>query len=282
MTEKRQTLLPCAATLALLAAMISGCAPRGTAPLAVVGQAQEKSPAAALAVPGPGGPQIVSVIERRFSDGVRQRIVLETPAETRGENHLRLDIRGGGDRTRKTELDIETVSATVAGEEIADLFPGLDMVPAGAFARNAYGPFGYATAPGAGKDRCIYAWQSLGVRVKAPDATLRLRFCARGASRAGLLDIMRAMTVPGYTGDAAFSPPTGRFTPSTATWRAGSEVIPPAGATTATKTAAEPARRQASPPRPAPAAGGVKATRQIAPIGSVPPHAVPDVPAPSS
>ena len=270
--------------------LVSACAPTGKGPLEVASQAMERPPQAALAVPAPGGPRILSVIERRFSDGARQKIVLETRGQTPGENVIEIAIRGGGHASRETSLQIVPITDEMATGEIAASIPGRGLAPARAFAQNAYGPFGYALGPGVGSDTCLYAWQTLGRTFKRPDATLRMRLCAPEARPGDLVGVMASMTIPGYAADPAWSAASGRFAPHAATGRAGRVVVPASVSTGSVAREdgvtdeAPPARRQEAstsgqemPDRPAKDA--FEADR-VVPIGMIDPQRVPRVPRP--
>lgn len=171
---------------------------------------------AALAVPAPGGPAIVGVIERRYSNALEQRIVLQTRAETVGQN--RLDVRVLGlARTKGDDALVPTmITEDAIAAEMWSALPGVAMTISPAFVQNAYGPFGYAVGRGAGRDLCLYGWQRIEGEVTTPFVRqgaieTRLRLCQTGADERTLLAGMY-----GYTVQADFGPgwSTGSPTPA--------------------------------------------------------------------
>lgn len=162
--------------------------------------------ASALAVPAPGGPAVVAVVERRYSNAVEQTIALETRAATGGQNSLGVRILGLA-RTWGDDALVPTVmtEASIAGE-MRSAFPGVMMTISPAFLQNVYGPFGYAVGRGAGRDLCFYGWQRIADEVTTPFVRqgaidTRLRLCQSGADEPTLLAGMY-----GYTVQAAFGP----------------------------------------------------------------------------
>lgn len=162
--------------------------------------------ARAFAVPGSGGPAIVGVVERRYSNAVEQTIALETHADTGGQNSLGVRVLGLA-RANGDDALVPTVmtDATIAGEMRA-AFPGVAMSISPAFVQNAYGPFGYAVGRGAGRDLCLYGWQRIGGEVTTPFVRqgaieTRLRLCQSAADERTLLANMYA-----YTVQASFGP----------------------------------------------------------------------------
>src|SRR5690606_3069830 len=79
-------------TLVMGATALAACGQTTTierASLAVKADAHE-----AVALPPPGGPAVISVIERRFSNAIQQDIILSTSATTPGQNMLRVQMFG--------------------------------------------------------------------------------------------------------------------------------------------------------------------------------------------
>ena len=90
-------------------------------------------------------------------------------------------------------------SEAIAGE-LRAAFPGVPMRVSPDYVQNAYGPFGYATGRGAGRDLCLYGWQRIGGKVMTPfirqgAIDVRLRLCEAGASERDLLADMYRYTV---------------------------------------------------------------------------------------
>lgn len=178
------------------------------ASLAVKADAHE-----AVALPPPGGPAVISVIERRFSNAIQQDIILSTSATTPGQNMLRVQMFGsigvdGGD----TALSDRQPSYSEISREMRQLLPGVAMQRSDLYAQNSYGPFGYAVGRSGRNDLCLYAWQRIGAG--RSDATLasrgsiqvRLRLCQSGAHEEGLLAVMYGYTINAALAGEAWNP----------------------------------------------------------------------------
>ncbi|KQS75546.1 hypothetical protein ASG25_19440 [Rhizobium sp. Leaf384] len=200
--------------LALSAAAMSGCTQTGglkqsSAPTEI---AAEK----ALAFPPPGGPAIVSVIERNFSNAVQQDIILATDARGRGQNYIQVRYFGptatAFDGASRLPTRIMTTAQAVG--EMRSEFPTIRMSISPSFVQNNYGAFAYAygTNESSG-DACLYGWQ----QIKASDNLVRtfrylgmiqtrVRICQTGASRDALLSMMYHYTLTGAFDSVAWNP----------------------------------------------------------------------------
>lgn len=169
--------------------------------------ASEVGPEQALALPPPGGPSVIGVVERRFSNAVQHDIALATTSSVPGQNILRVQMFGpsvenGGD----TALADRQLHMADIRKEIRTEIPGVAMQPSPLYAQNSYGPFGYSLGRAGANDLCLYAWQRIaGTRDAAPltnvgTVQVRLRMCSTGATESGLLAMMY-----GYTLNAAFA-----------------------------------------------------------------------------
>lgn len=161
----------------------------------------------AMALPPPGGPAVIGVVERVFANAIQQEIVLSTSAKVPGQNTLQIQFFGpvgssGGD----TPLSDTPPSESVVAREMRHALPGIRMVRSPLYVQNSYGPFGYATGRSHSGDLCLYAWQRIsGLKSDASLATrgsvqVRLRLCQTGATEDGLLAVMY-----GYTINSAFA-----------------------------------------------------------------------------
>lgn len=167
----------------------------------------------AFALPPPGGPAVVGVVERRYSNAIQQDIVLAAAAAAPGQNLLRVQLFGpvGADGGDTALVDRHLAEADIR-REMRELLPGIAMRRSPLYAQNSYGPFGYATGSYGANDLCLYAWQ----RIAAPQAgaplaargtiQVRLRLCQTGATEQGLLAVMYGYTINASFSGAAWNP----------------------------------------------------------------------------
>ena len=127
----------------ILISSLAGCAAGGAPQILVSTRTVDTSQAFAL--PPPGGPSIVSVIERPYNNAVQQEILLATSARTPGQNVLRVQFFGpvkanlsGGDKLRDSQLGVTDISREMRGT-----LPGIAMHRSPNYVQNRYGPFGY-------------------------------------------------------------------------------------------------------------------------------------------
>jgi hypothetical protein len=169
----------------------------------------------AFAHPGPGGPAVRAVVERRYSNAVEQEIILDTSASTPGQNMLRVQMFGPVGRYQPGvgSLKQEFEPGRNVGAEMRRLFPGVRMQRSLVYVQNKYGPFGYAVGNSTGGDACFYGWQ----RITSSGTTqtlvgnqgaiqIRLRLCERGASQAELLQVMYDFTISSSFGSRNWNP----------------------------------------------------------------------------
>lgn len=167
----------------------------------------------ALALPPPGGPSVVSVVERRFANAIQQDIILSTVATTAGQNTLRVQFFGpvGPDGGETTLGDLQPTEGSVA-REMRRVLPGIAMARSPLFAQNSYGPFGYATGRSGANDLCLYAWQRIapmrteGTFRARGAVQVRLRLCQTNATEEGLLAIMYGYTINAAMGGYGWNP----------------------------------------------------------------------------
>lgn len=199
--------------LTAMAALLAGCAATSS-PVAYYG-APPAGAAAQLARPvstgqalvrlPEGAGSVLSVVERRSGDVLAQEIALKADASALGENMVRVAI---GRLNEGDPVLAPKVAPALAADielEMAAAFPGMRMRIAETIARNAYGPFGYATGTH-GRYACIYAWQFIPMvgegsgplrRVlDAPrSAALRIRLCRAGVSKEDLIEMVEATSM---------------------------------------------------------------------------------------
>ena len=176
----------------------------GRAPLATL-------PAAAGAV--------VAVLQTTAHGVLTQRIVLKGDPDTVGENAIVVKVNvdpGPWDIDGPVGLPTK---AMIAGELDA-AFAGVDMQLSQTFARNSFGPFGYAIGHPNPRVTCIYAWEFAVWRGEqfgegpggAPSlpqrpTSVRVRLCRSSIGEAEILPMLRDLQVFPANSRVAYSDP---------------------------------------------------------------------------
>jgi hypothetical protein len=284
-----------ATSIALLGFILAGC---GTPTDLQRASTNERIGAVkALVLPPPGGPSVVDVVERRYSNAIQQDVALSAASNVPGQNLLRVQLFGPmGTEAGQTSLSNLPITETTIQREMRAAFPGVAMQRSPLYAQNSFGPFGYAVGR-SGRDLCLYAWQRVTGPTRAapfsPRGTMqtRLRLCQTGASEEALLSVMYGYTVTGGFPAAGWNPFGPPPPPDPRLGVTGKPVFPavPQRMETVLEPEPEPIRRPASrraaAPAPAPAPAQVPITAPVVrgPIVPPPPSAataVPIVPAP--
>ncbi len=255
--------------LALLA-LLAGCAGRGA--IDRFSAVREVSPRQAFVMPSAGGPAIVGVLERNYSNGVEQDIVLAGGGAVAAQNILKVQFIGPVDTATsgRTALSERPLATTDIARELRAEFPGIAMQRSPYYVQNRYGPFGYAVGR-TGGTTCLYAWQRMTGTVDTtlllrPRAiiNMRLRRCDAGASEAQLLATMYGLGVNSFIDHFSWVPYDAPPPPSPTLGASAAPIYPVAGATAAVLAepapAAAPAAAAPAPrrlarraaPRPAP------------------------------
>ncbi len=196
----------------LLPLLAVGCAGQ---PTQIGTFARNVSGEQAMVLPPPGGPAIVSVVERRFDNAVEQDVFLATSALTPGQNSIRAQFFGTTSPFKLSDNKLTSTPVTEGGvaSEMRRALPGVRMTRASFFVQNNYGPFGYAFGRGAGSDLCMYAWQ----QIRSPSGTIsplanygsiqiRLRLCQAGGTEERLLAVMYNYTIVGSVDAGGWNP----------------------------------------------------------------------------
>ncbi|MBY5582165.1 cellulose biosynthesis protein BcsN [Rhizobium leguminosarum] len=221
--------------LVAVAGMMAGCTSTGGVrqPSAPETVAPEK----ALVLPPPGGPSIVSVVERKRGNGVEQTISLFTSSSVPGQNSLKVQFFGAsGANPGVGNAGFSKIYESGIAREVARSAPGVPMATSATFLQNAYGPFGYASGRSRAGDTCVYAWQQIRSSTAANTQArnfgmiqLRLRLCDARASERQLLGIVYGYTVTG-TFDGEVWNPYGNPPPAdVALGRTGAPIYPDEG-----------------------------------------------------
>lgn len=194
-------------------AVLSGCnTPSGVRSF---GGAKMLSASEALVFPPPGGPEIVTVVNRTYSNAVAQQVVLRAEAATPGQNYIKAEFFGpqqAGD-TDRDALAFSGFKASSVAREIRTEFPGENIVMSANYLQNGYGAFSYAAGKGRGSDTCLYGWQD----IRSPESMrqdfrnlgrikVRLRLCQSAASVEQLLTVMYNYTITGTYASQSWNP----------------------------------------------------------------------------
>ncbi|NKK81017.1 cellulose biosynthesis protein BcsN [Rhizobium leguminosarum] len=221
--------------LVAVAGMMAGCTSTGGARQSSA--PETVAPEKALVLPPPGGPSIVSVVERKRGNGVEQTISLFTSSSVPGQNSLKVQFFGAsGANPGIGNAGFSKINESGIAREVSRSAPGVRMATSATFLQNAYGPFGYASGRSRAGDTCVYAWQQIRSSTAANTQArnfgmiqLRLRLCDARASERQLLGIVYGYTVTG-TFDGEVWNPYGNPPPAdVALGRTGAPIYPDEG-----------------------------------------------------
>jgi hypothetical protein len=198
--------------LAGLAGLAAGCTSTGSVRLP--NTAQTVASEQALALPPPGGPSIVSVVEHKRGNGVEQTISLFTSSSVPGQNFLKVQFLGAsGANPGAGSAPYRMFSETGLSREMFAAVPGVPLVRSATFLQNSYGPFGYASGRSRSGDTCLYAWQQIRSSRSAQTQArnfgmiqVRLRLCDERATERQLLAIVYGYTVIGTFNGEIWNP----------------------------------------------------------------------------
>lgn len=205
----RILMLNACAVLAI-SSVTSGCSSTGTVtrPTAPELVASEK----ALALPPPGGPAIVGVIERPRGNGVEQNITLATTTRVPGENYIRIEFYGPDIGSGPTHA-FRTISESGIRREAAAAIPGVRLTRRMTYLQNSYGPFSYSAGRSTFGDTCLYAWQQIRARTTSSGIgrgfgmiQVRWRLCDTHASEDQLLGAVYGYTIVGTFSGSQWNP----------------------------------------------------------------------------
>jgi len=199
----------CLFPLALLSSALSGCSllvrDNHSAYEAVANNADAHAPLAELPI---SAGEVVAVLQNQTRGVLTQRIVLRGEAGTIGENAIIVKV----DTDPRQVLDVDGPvgrpnKAMIAGE-LDENFAGVDMGISQSFARNSFGPFGYALGHPHSGVTCVYAWQwgmakppKLGDSAESapsmPTAktSVRVRLCRSTLGEAEMVALLRGLQV---------------------------------------------------------------------------------------
>lgn len=216
-----------------IAVVLSGCNnPGGIRPS---GAPKMLPPEEALIFPPPGGPEIISVINRTFSNAVQQDVILRSDARTPGQNYLKIELFGPqrAEDTGKDGLSSGSLRASSISREIRAAVPGASLATSAEYLQNAYGAFSYASGRGSGDDTCIYAWQHIRSPVDMRQGfknlgriNVTLRLCQSGVTARDLLTVMYNYTITGSYDAEGWNPYGNAQKPAEGMGRSGNPIYP--------------------------------------------------------
>ncbi|MDE1996967.1 MAG: cellulose biosynthesis protein BcsN, partial [Rhizobiaceae bacterium] len=190
--------------LLAIAALATGCATTGG--VKQWGAVEAVSTEKALAFPPPGGPAIVSVVERTHGDDVEQQISLYTSSSVTGQNFLKVQFYGvEGPNPGIGSTPYQGISQWAISREMVSAIPGVRMTRSDTFLQNTYGPFAYASGRTASGNTCLYAWQQIHAGGVPPAGQprnfnmvqVRIRLCDARATERQLLTFVYGYTISG-------------------------------------------------------------------------------------
>lgn len=174
----------------------------------------------AIVMPPPGGPSIVTLLERRRSNAIEQELILSTNGSEPGQNAFfvtLLESLSGGEGS--DVVKIPSIAPDAIAAEMEQRLPGVAMQVSPYFVQNKYGPFGYAAGLSDAGDTCLYAWQTIEPNERrlfsletallaTPQGAIsvRLRICEPGAPEEALLRLMYEYTVVAHLRSPVWNP----------------------------------------------------------------------------
>ena len=223
----------CGLFLAIAVSALSGCVAKDgiRTPAAAATVTTEN----AFALPPPGGPSILNVVQHEFNNAVQQDIYLFTSAANSGQNVLEVTFFGpvGVDSDSKKGLGYASVRDSTIDRDMHRALPGVAMQRSGIYVQNNYGPFGYATGKSGQGDTCLYAWQQVRSSDNARSALInrgtvqvRLRLCDSRATPEQLLRIMYGYTITGTFAAEGWNPYDSAPTVDPSLGRTGNPIYP--------------------------------------------------------
>ena len=161
----------------------------------------------ALALPAPGGPAVLNIVQKTTENSIIQTIFLANDSRSPGENQLTVTYWGPVGRDG-WHVEFNPQRPTKAGiyKEMQAALPGIGMHFSDYYVQNKYGPFGYAVGVPSSGGLCLYGWQLIKAKPRdffAPNlkrgaVAVRLRVCQANVTEAQLLQIMYDYTLTGY------------------------------------------------------------------------------------
>nr|WP_250157199.1 cellulose biosynthesis protein BcsN [Tianweitania aestuarii] len=165
----------------------------------------------AYILPPPGGPAVVAVTERTYTNGIQQDIALATKSTLPVQNSFRVRLYGPIKAVAEgqTAMPEQFQPLRNIDSEIRRVVPGLPLQRAPFYVQNRYGPFGYAVGR-RGRETCLYGFQNIRSRQFSwndrGSIDIRLRLCETGATEAQLLAVMYGYTANVFVDAEGWNP----------------------------------------------------------------------------
>ncbi|OWV92843.1 hypothetical protein ATY81_16490 [Rhizobium sp. R72] len=220
--------------------MLAGCQSSGT--VRPLNTSQTVPAESALALPPPGGPSIVSVVEHKRGNGTEQMISLYTSSSVSGQNFLKVQFLGASGANPGTgSAPYSMISENGIIREAFRAVPGVQMTRSMTYLQNSYGPFSYASGQSGSGDSCIYGWQQIRSSRSAHTQArnfgmiqVRLRLCDARATERQLLAIMYGYTLVGTLDGEIWNPFGSALNTDPALGRPGNPIYPDDNGNTST------------------------------------------------
>jgi hypothetical protein len=166
----------------------------------------------AIVLPPPGGPSIVTLLERRRSNAIEQELILSTNGFAPGQNAFYVSLfESVAGLDGPDVVKVPSVAPDAIAAEMEQRLPGIVMQVSPYFVQNKYGPFGYAAGVSDAGDTCLYAWQTIEPNERqlwSPHGAIsvRLRICEPGAPEEALLRLMYEYSVVAHLRSPGWNP----------------------------------------------------------------------------
>ncbi|MFC3218571.1 cellulose biosynthesis protein BcsN [Tianweitania populi] len=165
----------------------------------------------AYILPPPGGPAVVAVTERTYTNGIQQDIALATNSSLPVQNGFRVRLYGPIKAVAEgqTAMPEQFQPLRNIDSEVRRVVPGMPLQRAPFYVQNRYGAFGYAVGR-KGRETCLYGFQNIRSRQftwnDRGSIDIRLRLCETGATEAQLLAVMYGYTANVFVDAAGWNP----------------------------------------------------------------------------
>jgi hypothetical protein len=174
----------------------------------------------ALAELPPAAGEVAAVLQNRTRGVLTQRIVLRGDPGAFGESAIVVKVDQGPRRPLDVEGPVAAPNKATIATELDETFAGLDMGLSETFARNSFGPFGYAVGHPNARVTCIYAWQwglakpqklgdppDAGASMPSEPTSVRVRLCRSSLSETEMVALLRNLQVFSPNSHAAYLDP---------------------------------------------------------------------------
>lgn len=244
-------------SVVVMSLAMTGCA--NNASVVHISTVENVQPTQSAIFPPPGGPSIITVLERDNPDGMQQTILLSASSATPGDSYFKIRLSSGLTENENAPDPQPIRNRADLDRELLAAFPGTTMVPSGTILQNVFGPFSYASGQGVGGEACVYAWQQITSAGdhKSPLMSLgriqiRFRMCDAQRSERDLLMVMYGFTITAAVNSKGWNP-YGTTVPTQTVAPLSDGIVLPARAATVCERGAAPGSECIFAPEQAPA-----------------------------